>query len=99
MADVRRDKSGKVAPTKAPVKRKRKPKVLHTLTEDERLEYENRHRLLLSKNMEYHAASNYVEVFQNALIEEYGLPQRFDLNIETGIITEREEPDAQNGRV
>jgi hypothetical protein len=96
MADIRKAK-----PTKARKPRK-PPRVLHTLTEDERREYENRHRLLLSKQMEFHAASNYVDIFQNALIEEYGLPIKFNLNIETGVITEVEveaDTDAQNGRV
>lgn len=81
--------------------RKKKPtaKVLHTLNADELLEYQNRHRLLVTKQMEFHAASNYVDILQNALIAEYDLPSVFDLNIETGVITEREEPDAQNGRV
>jgi hypothetical protein len=51
--------------------------------------------------MEFHAASNYMDIYQNALIEEHGLPIKFNLNIETGIVTEVgvEEPNAQNGRV
>jgi hypothetical protein len=99
MADVRAKKA-KVAPTSKP-KKPRAPRKLYTLTADELLEYQNRHRLLLTKQMEFHAASNYMDIYQNALIEEHGLPIKFNLNIETGIVTEVgvEEPNAQNGRV
>jgi hypothetical protein len=100
MADVRRDKTGKVAPTKKPVKKK--PRKLYTLSADELNEYQNRHRLLLAKQMEFHAASNYMDIFQNALIDEHNLPIKFNLNIETGAVTEVEvevEENAENGRV
>jgi hypothetical protein len=101
MADVRRTKEGKVVPTKKVTKKKAAgPRILHTLTPDELNEYQNRHRLLLSKQMEFYAASNYVDILQNALIEEYGLPIKFNLDIETGVITEVEvEDNDQNGRV
>lgn len=55
--------------------------------------------MLLAKQMEFHAASNYMDIFQNALIEEHKLPIKFNLNIETGVVTEVEVEDAENGRV
>jgi hypothetical protein len=94
------------APTTPSTKRTttKKPRKLYTLSADELLEYQNRHRLLLSKQMEFHAASNYMDIFQNALIEEHKLPIKFNLNIETGVITEvpiemEDDTNAENGRV
>jgi hypothetical protein len=95
MADVRVPKSSPRKKTKP-----RKARVLYTLSTDELNEYQNRHRLLLAKQMEFHAASNYMDILQNALIEEHGLPIKFNLNIETGVVTEVEvEGNAQNGSV
>ncbi len=93
-----------------PTKKKQppKPRVLYTLSSEELEEYKHRHSYMVLKNTELHAASNYLEVFQNALIEEHSLPIKFDLNLETGKVTERSvEPppieevqdNAENGRV
>jgi hypothetical protein len=97
MADVRKKK----APVKAT---KKKPRTLYTLTKEELDEYNRRHAFMVLKNTELQAASNFMEIFQNALIEEHGLPISFDLDLETGRITERQvegvdETNAQNGRV
>lgn len=76
-------------------------RVLYRLNDAEREEYKRRHNLLLLKQAEFQAASVFVDEFQNALIEEHGLPVVFDLNLETGNVTERPKEDehAQNGRV
>lgn len=84
---------------KAPSTTAKKPRRIYKLTADELLEYQNRHKLLLMKQMEFHAASNYMDILQNALIEEHGLPIKFNLNIETGVVTEVEVENAENGRV
>lgn len=90
--------------TKKKVPATKKPRVLYTLSSEELEEYKTRHGYMIFKHMELAAASNYVEVFQNALIEEHGLPIRFDLDLETGKVTERPvevevEGNAENGRV
>ena len=93
------------APRKKSTTKPKRHTALYTLTADELLEYQNRHRLLLQKQMEFHAASNYMDIFQNTLIEEHALPIKFNLNLETGAVTEVEievEEDgsnAENGRV
>lgn len=94
MSDVRRKTKVPATASKA-----KKPRKLYTLSDDELNEYQNRHRMLLAKQMEFHAASNYMDIFQNALIEEHKLPIKFNLNIETGVVTEVEVEDAENGRV
>jgi hypothetical protein len=101
MADIRKKPHSNKVPSSARKPKLKKPRVLYTLTEDELNEYQNRHRLMLSKQMEFFAASNYMDILQNALIEEHGLPIKFNLNIETGVVTEVEvEVDnAQNGSV
>lgn len=90
--------------TKKKVPATKKPRILYTLSSEELEEYKTRHGYMIFKHMELAAASNYVEVFQNALIEEHGLPIRFDLDLETGKVTERPvevevEGNAENGRV
>jgi hypothetical protein len=91
-------------PSTPKTKKAKQPRVLYTLSSEELEEYKTRHGYMVFKHMELAAASNYVEVFQNALIEEHGLPITFDLNLETGKVTEREAPEevtenAENGRV
>lgn len=67
---------------------KRKP--LAVLTEEDRVEYQNRHNLLVNKQMELMAVSNYMNKFQDTLVDRYGLPKQFDLTLTTGEIYERE---------
>ena len=90
---VTRAKNSKKKPKAA------KPKVIYTLTDAERIEYENRHKLMLQKAHEYRAMSNYMEAYQDALIEEHDLPESFDLNMETGEVLERLEDANENGSV
>lgn len=86
-------------------KKPKAPRVLYTLNPGELEEYRARHGFMMTKNMELHAASTYVEAYQNYLIEEHGLPVIFDLNLENGQITERPTDTevtadhAENGRV
>lgn len=75
----------------------RKP--LATLTETERAEYQNRYNLMVNKQMELMSVSNYVNQFQDTLVEKYGLPKQFDLNMPTGEIFEREVDNGANGGV
>jgi hypothetical protein len=92
-----------MATKKAPARKKKPPVPLYTLTADELHEYQNRHRLMLMKQMEFQAASHYMDVFQNALIEDHALPIKFNLNMETGMVTEvpveEESSNVENGRV
>lgn len=76
-----------------------KPKVLCTLPEDERLEYARRYNLAQNKMLEFQAASSYTDQFQKFLVDSYDLPQQFDVNLQTGVITERMPDNAENGSV
>lgn len=78
---------------------KPKPKVLYKLHEEERLEYTRRQALVQNKYMEFQAAQLYVQAFQNFLIEAHDLPQKFDLNLNTGLVTEKEAEDAEDDSV
>ena len=81
MSPRRRDKKGATP----------KRIALAVLTEEERVEYANRHNLMINKQMELMSVSNYMNQFQDTLVEKYGLPTQFDLNIPTGEIYEREK--------
>lgn len=74
-------------------------KLLATLTEADRIEYANRHNLMINKQMELVSISNYMDQFQDTLVERYGLPKQFDLTLSTGEIFEREAADGKNGSV
>ena len=84
MADVRRDKSG------APVKATRKPRVkkLATFTPEDRIEYLQRRSLFELKQREALAAANYMDQMGEDLRVKYDLPTIYNLDLETGIITE-----------
>lgn len=71
--------------------RKSKIKTLATLTDEEIVEYRNRRNLLVNKQMEMVAASNYLDVYNDRLVEKYSLPSKFDLNLQTGVISPRED--------
>ena len=81
----------------AKVKRK---KPLYTLTPDERTEYVRRHRLMEDAYATLAAFSNYMDLYQQQLIEKHELPGRWEIDLATGHVTEREEAEnAQNGSV
>ena len=78
------------------------PRPLAVLTEEDRLEYALRHNLILQKQVEYDSLVKAQDAFRDSLVEKYGLPQKFDLNLNTGECVLRppeEDEDAQNGRV
>jgi hypothetical protein len=81
--------------------KKKAPKVkaLYTLHEEERLEYVKRQALVQNKYMEFQASQLYINAFQDFLIEAHDLPQRFNLDLNTGVITEKEAEDAEDSSV
>lgn len=76
-----------------------KEKVLYTLEEEERLEYTRRQALVQNKYMEAQAAQLYLNAFQDFLIEAHDLPKKWNLDLKSGVITEREAEDAEDSSV
>jgi hypothetical protein len=83
------------------LKKKPAPKIkpLYTLHEEERLEYVRRQSLMQNKYMEFQAAQLYLNAFQDFLVEAHQLPTKFNLDLKSGDITEREAEDAEDGSV
>lgn len=78
-----------------------KSKVLAVLSEEDRLEYARRNSLVIQKKQELDACALFLEFWQDMMIQKYGLPGKFDIDLNTGRATLRPEGgnDAQNGRV
>jgi hypothetical protein len=78
-----------------------KEKTLYILHEDERLEYVKRQNFVQSTYMELQAAQLYLSSFQDFLIKAHDLPEKFNLNLNTGIVTEKEKEaeDAEDSSV
>ena len=72
------------------------------LSEEDRLEYARRNALVIQKRQEYEACAVYLQMWQDDIILRYDLPQKFDINLNSGVVTVRpqlEGENAENGRV
>jgi hypothetical protein len=85
----------RVPATKKPTTRKvgtpRAPraKLLATLTDEERTDYILRYNMVEAKRREMLAAACYLDQLGEQFIAQYDLPKAYNLDLETGKITER----------
>ena len=76
--------------------KRKKPKPLAILTDDERLDYAQRMAILNTKKIEIAACAEYFDALGEIFKEKYDLPSAYNLNLQTGEITamEMEVPNA-----
>jgi len=76
-----------------------KPKVLATLSEDHRSDFQRRASLVQTKQLEAIAAGAFYDAMVDHMVKFYDLPQKFDLDLDTGIISERLEIQLDNDKI